>query len=110
MGGEAVLRAVGSAEAQSNLIVTITGKIMRQKREGDRNYTVFALAAVDEFTRPDQVEVRSERALGADGSILTIRAKLGGYGARPFETRPTQRNGGEIKLVRPIVHTLDHVE
>lgn len=90
------------------MIVSITGRIEDVERyEGIFN-TRLICAAVDQFSHPQTVKVRSKTRFGSKDEITTISARLGGYKRAKYSTKPNK--DGEIFQVTPVDMTLDLVE
>ena len=91
-----------------HLMVSIKGKIVRNKRFNGSVLTTVITPAPDEYSRPSYVEIRSKTRLGDIDEEITVSAKLGGFEGRPFTT--TDKDTGEQIRVLPVNHTLDLVE
>lgn len=90
--------------APSALVIEFTGKITKVYKVKEHMRTVVRLAAADEYATPNQVEVRSDFAIGAVGAVVTVRATLGGYGkpdSRPNANGEIYQNGA--------INTLDAI-
>ena len=89
-------------------VVLISGRIARGsvKRE-DLFYTEIALPALDEYSQPGLVEVRSNVKLGSRDDDISGRCRIGGFRRRAFDV--TDKGTGEVRTVRPVSVTLDWV-
>jgi hypothetical protein len=88
--------------------VVIHGRIESQRSHEGKRYTQIMTPAVDQYSRPQLVEVRSNDRVGDKGDEVTITATLGGYQRKPFEFR--DKSSGEVIKVVPVDHTLDLLE
>jgi len=86
----------------------IASKRRYRNRQGQTVYlTVLKLAAVDEFTSPETIEVRSGQPLGEVGDTWRGKVRLGGY-ARSYNTDDPQT--GEKITVQTADNNLTVVE
>lgn len=83
--------AVPLRTARAFNVVMIAGKITNIRRINADYYTRIAIAAVDEYSMPGAVEVKSSKPLGRKGEETTVECRLHG---RP--RRWTDRDSGEI--------------
>lgn len=58
----------------------IFSRRVQQTKNGRQHVTVLKLPAVDEFTAPQSIELRSKGALGDVGDMFAGKVQLGGYG------------------------------
>jgi len=70
----------------ANNMAIVKGRIDQVRLHDGRHMHVVLLPAVDEFSKPQAVEVRSNRRLGEPGSDLQCRGRLMGF-TRQFNTR-----------------------
>lgn len=101
MAEVSALRPDGAPVALETLV---SGKLIEQRRHEGEFFSIIVAAALDQFSPPIPLEVRSERSLGAQGDIVNVRCIVGGYRARQFQQ--TDRNTGEVRKVSPIRMTL----
>jgi len=64
--------------------------------------------AVDEFSSPQKLLIRSKTRLGSKDELITISCRLGGYQRKPY--RVTDKDTGEQTNVTPVDMTLDQIE
>lgn len=88
--------------------VIVKGKLVSSRRHENRYFTQIITPAVDEFSQPQHVEVRSKAKVGDRDEMVTVRARLGGYLGRPYQA--TDKSTGEMRTARNTVLTLDVVE
>ena len=89
-------------------IVNLKGKIEASRRHEAFHYTRMIMPAVDEFSSPSTIEIRSRGSLGRSEDMITVRAKVGGYRKKPY--RYTDKETGETRMVVPVTVTLDAIE
>lgn len=82
------------AQAQVLLTALCAGRIASKRRYRSRqgqtvHLTVLKLAAADEFTSPETIEVRSSQPLGEVGDTWRGKVRIGGYG-RSYNTEDAQ--------------------
>lgn len=83
-----------SAPSPSNLLTAlvagrITSKSRFRTREGGFvHLTVVKLAAADEYSSPETIELRSDEALGEVGSTVRCKVRIGGYSRSYFKEGP----------------------
>lgn len=88
--------------------VLVKGKLVESRRVNDLVYSTIVAPAVDEFSSPSTVEVRSKKRFGEREEIVTVRCRLGGFRGRPFKA--TDKETGEMRTARTVVLTLDAIE
>lgn len=90
----------------------LSGLISNRRRingqSGTTWLTVLKLPAVDEFSHPATVEVRSESPVGEIGEKWSGVVRVNGF-PRSYNTKPDEETG-EIKSVKTAQITLDVVE
>lgn len=86
----------------------IVGKILRTRRYERFTYTTVVCPAADEYSKPQVVEIRSDRKFGDRDDLVTVTAQLGGYEGKPY--RHTDKDSGEVTSITPVTHYLDFVE
>lgn len=105
---ENVVTSIKDKSAQAPMQVLIRGRIESSSvHEGTRE-TKIMTPAVDEFSRPQLLEVRSKIRIGEKGELVTIKCQLGGYQRKAFQVK--DKSTGEIRNVVPVEHTLDLIE
>lgn len=97
---------------QTLLTALVAGRISSKRRyrtrQGQTVYlTILKLAAADEFSSPETIEVRSAQPLGEVGETWRGKVKLGGY-ARSYNTEDPQT--GEKVTVQTADNNLTVVE
>lgn len=110
---QAVAPSQAGAVSQSKPLparhVLITGRVFSTRRTQSKNgpfsLTVLKLAAPDEFSSPETVELRSEKKLGERGETISVVCRVGGYG-RSYDKKETDDDTGEIH--RSTVQTADN--
>lgn len=88
--------------------VQVTGKVTRTRRYDKFTYTTIICPAADEYSKPQIVEVRSDRKFGERDEVVNIVAVLGGFEGKAY--RVTDKDTGEVTSVVPVQHYLDFVE
>ncbi|BBB66832.1 hypothetical protein UNDYM_2579 [Undibacterium sp. YM2] len=105
---ENVVTSIKDKPAQALMQVVVRGRIEGSSVfEGTRS-TKIMTPSVDEFSRPQLLEVRSKNRIGEKGEIVTVRCLLGGYQRKAFTVK--DKSSGEMKTVVPVEHTLDLIE
>lgn len=103
MGDIASLPRVGI----DNMTVAIFGRLGAARQRDATFYTSVTAPAVDHFSKPAVVEVRSKRPLGVVGQEVTLNCVLGGYARR---VEGTNKRTGEVFDYYTADHTLSLVE
>lgn len=85
----------------------IQGKITAIRRHETKLYTTVMCPAVDEYSSPDIVEIRSDSPLGDLEQRVSCVARLGGYMGRPYVV--TDKHTGVERKARDVRLTLDLV-
>ena len=88
--------------------VLVTGRLESMRRYEGKVYTHVLTPAPDAYTRPQLVEIRSNKRLGDKHDEVTVTCQLGGYQRKPYHV--TDKETGERMTVVPVDHTLDLVE
>lgn len=88
--------------------VLIVGRVVKSRRHEGKTYTQVLAPAIDAFSRPTPLEIRSKQRIGENGEDVRVRCVVGGYGRKPY--RLTDKDTGETRTIEPIVMTLDAVE
>lgn len=88
--------------------VQITGKVIRIRRYQEHTYTTIICPAVDEYSKPQVVELRSSRKFAEKDDVTNVIAQLGGFEGRAYESR--DKDSGEISRVIPVTLFLDFVD
>lgn len=96
---------VGAAKA---LHVRIVGKVTRVRRHEKFFYTTIICPAVDEYSRPSVVEVRSKARFADVDEVTRCEAVLGGYEGKSYAV--VDKETGERKTLVPVNLFLDAVE
>lgn len=94
--------------AAKPLQVAIIGKVTRVRRYEKFFYTTIICPAVDVYSRPSVVEVRSKSRFADTDEETRVNAILGGYEGKPYAV--TDRESGERKTLVPVHLFLDAVE
>lgn len=98
------------AHAPSALEVSITGKLVESRRAERHFYSTLLIPGPDEYSSAVPFEVRSERKIGENGEVVSVRCFVGGYFKKTYEVDDVDPRTGEVRgkrKVRPIVNTLD---
>lgn len=101
------IKPISSSSLQS-MVVPIEGKVTRVRRYEGTFYTVIVCPAVDLYSRPQTVEVRSKARFADPEETVKVKARLGGFEGRAY--RVTDKDTGETRNLVPVNHTLDLVE
>ena len=88
--------------------VSIMGKVVRVRRYEQFFYTAVICPAVDVYSKPQVVEIRSKLRFAENDEEITVIAVLGGYEGKPYQV--TDRETGERRQLVPVHHFLDLVE
>lgn len=98
-----------AAAAKLGLMETvIRGRVEGSRRYDNAYFTRVLTPAVDAYSRPQLLELRSPRQVGSKGEEVTVRARLGGFARKAF--RATDKDTGEVTTIQPVAMTLDVVE
>lgn len=68
-------------------VVPVAGKITNIRRVNADYYTRIAIAAVDEYSMPGAVEIRSTKPVGRKGEETTVDCRLHGRPRRWTDTK-----------------------
>lgn len=90
------------ALGQARIAGRIAGSRRLSGQEGTTYRTLMKLPAIDRFSSPQTVEVRSAERLGNTGDEVSITVELGGY-PRSYDTKPKGQDEGGT------VHTAENV-
>lgn len=96
------------SSALQSMVVQIEGKVTRVRRYEGTFYTVIVCPAVDLYSRPQTVEVRSKARFADPEETVKVKARLGGFEGRAY--RVTDKDTGESRNLVPVNQTLDLVE
>ncbi|MDP3671717.1 MAG: single-stranded DNA-binding protein [Telluria sp.] len=88
--------------------VFVVGRVEGSKFHDGVHYTQVLTPAVDEYSRPQLLEVRGKRKLGQKGEEVSFMALLGGYRRKSYPVK--DKTTGEVTMVDPVEMTLDLVE
>lgn len=99
---------VSTPVAKFPMQVAVVGRVESSHRHENKTYTRVICPAVDAYSKPQLVNLRSGRSIGRAGDEVSVLCTVGGYARRPFETK--DKETGEIVRVVPVEHTLDVVE
>ena len=97
-----------SASQPAPMEVLIVGKVTRVRRYEGTFYTVIVCPAVDLYSRPQIVEIRSKSRFSDPDDTVRVTARLGGFEGRQY--RVTDKDTGESRTLVPVNQTLDLVE
>lgn len=86
----------------------VRGRIEDSELFQGMRHTRILTPAEDQYSRPQTLRIRSKRSLGSKGDEINVLVRLGGYTRAPFKT--TDKETGEVLMVKPVDHTLDAVE
>lgn len=90
----------------------ISGKVMHrrsiQTQNGRLHLTLVRLPALDEYSAPSTIELRSRQSLGEVGDTIRVRATISGF-PRQYRSK-TPDDNGELALVRTAEIRLTVVE
>lgn len=88
--------------------VVVAGRIETSRRYEGKVFTHVMTPAVDAYSRPQLVEIRSAKRLGDKHDEISISCTLGGYQRKAYQV--TDKETGERMTIVPVEHTLDLVE
>ena len=91
----------------ASMVVHVRGRVEASRRFSGKRFTRVACPAVDAYSRPDIVEIRSDAALGQRGDSVDVQCRVGGYTQRAYTARDED---GESVSITPVRLTLDLVE
>jgi hypothetical protein len=86
----------------------IGGKVIRVRSYNGHFYTTLICPAPDQYSRPDVLEIRSQRRFGDVDQELTAKVRIGGFNGRPYTF--TDKETGERRTQTPVTLTLDLVD
>jgi hypothetical protein len=90
------------------LLVKVKGKVLRS-RFYDQNYlTAIICPAVDEYSRPSVVQVRSKQRFAELEQQVEVNCLLSGYEGKAYNV--VNQETGERQRITPVNLTLDLVE
>ena len=88
----------------------VAGRIVSRRRiatqDGAKFLTILKLAAPDEFSSPQTIEVKSSEQLGEVGDVARCKVRIGGYG-RTYDRK--DEDTGEVRKVQTANITLEVV-
>lgn len=87
---------------------TVHGKIEGFRRFNEKYYTRVLTPAEDAYSRPQVLDLRSDKRVGQKGEEITVDCKIGGYNRKSFKA--TDKDTGEISNVVMVEHTFDVIE
>lgn len=102
-----------TGEKPTNLLTAlVAGRVAARRRYRNRtghtvHLTVLKLAAADEFSSPETIEVRSEQPLPEVGQVWRGKVRIGGYG-RSYQQEEPQT--GEKVTIQTADNNLTVVE
>lgn len=100
--------AATRALASVPMSVLIVGKVEAVRRYENKSYTRVICPALDLYSKPAMVEIRSSGRIGQRDDEISVHGRLGGYMRKPY--RVTDRESGEVSTITPVDLTLDLVE
>lgn len=86
---------------------SVRGKIVGVRRYDGTFFSSLMLPAADEFSRPQVLEIRSDRRLGDKDEVVDVTVRLAGFYGRRFKV--TDRDTGEERVVQSVVNVLEAV-
>lgn len=86
----------------------IMGRIEAKRKYDGVFYSRIVCPALDAYSKPDVVEVRSKSSLGDIGEERQFRVRIGGFAKRAVVTH--DKETGENRSFVPVIMTLDAVE
>ncbi|MFZ6678696.1 single-stranded DNA-binding protein [Undibacterium sp. Tian12W] len=105
---ENVVTGIKDKSSLAPMQVLVRGRIESSSvHEGTRE-TKIMTPAVDEFSRPQLLEIRSKSRIGEKGEMVTVKCQLGGYQRKAFTVK--DKATGEMRTVVPVEHTLDLID
>ncbi|QKJ65470.1 hypothetical protein HQN60_01250 [Deefgea piscis] len=84
------------------------GRVNSVRRADEYTYSEITLPAVDQYTPPHSVEVRSKKRLGQSGDTVEILVSCGGYRAKSFQY--LDKETGEKVTRKPVVNLYSAIE
>lgn len=101
-------QAVAATIAPRALEVVVRGKVVASRRHEGKTYTLVVCPAANEYSSPQRLEIRSSQRFGEKDEVVNVKCRIGGYEGAPFKA--TDKDTGEIRQARRVVHTLDLIE
>lgn len=100
---------MGSAgKAPAPMVVRVVGRVQAVRRFAGKSVARIVCPAVDAYSHPATVEVRSVQRLADVGADVSVECRLSGFQRKPF--RVTDKETGEVVTVVPVDHVLDVIE
>lgn len=94
--------------ALPNQQARFVGRVDAVRKYEGAIYTRIICPAVDAYSRPAVVEVRSKSRLGSKDEVVEFVASIGGYTRKAYSF--TDKSTGEVVNLIPVDVTLDCVE
>ncbi len=88
--------------------VNILGKVDSIRRYDGKTFTRVLTPAADAYSKPQVLEIRSDKKIGDRGEEVTVLCRIGGYTRKAF--RVTDKDSGEQTMVTPVDMTLDALD
>jgi len=88
--------------------VMVFGRIEHFDRYEGFYFSRVMSPAVDAYSRPQVLRIRSKASLGRKGEEVKALCQLGGFTRKPFQF--TDKTTGEVLTVIPVDMTLDLIE
>ena len=90
------------------MCVQILGKLVAVRRYEGNSYSRVICPAVDLYSKPAIVEIRSAKSIGVRDEEIEVVGRIGGYMRKPYTF--TDKSTGEVQSITPVDMTLDLVE
>lgn len=88
--------------------VLIVGRVEKVEVINSTCYTVIFCPAIDRYSNPEIVQIRSKRPIGTMGEEIQLWGRIGGFRGRPFNV--TDKLTGEVRRARQVILTIDAIE
>lgn len=88
--------------------VMVVGRIEATRRYEGSHFSRVMTPAIDSYSRPQMLMIRSTASLGRKGDEIKALCQLGGFTRKPFEV--TDKSTGEVEKVIPVDMTLELIE
>ena len=88
---------VPNLKTTQNMIVHVAGRIEASSKYQDSFTTVMKTPALDDYSYPSTIEIRSKARLGQIGDEIAVVGRLSGV---PRKYNRTDKSTGEITVVK----------
>lgn len=100
--------SLDAGHKQKTMQTLIVGKVTRVRRYEQFTYTTIICPAVDLYSKPSVVEIRSARRFADKDEEVSVTARLGGYEGKAY--KGVDKESGERITLIPVNLYLDLVD